>query len=81
MISQELQISEESTFEETFEWIWKSPFKDWLEGSNVTQRSRRVATRQAHFVRIRLVDKSVTISVNQSVRGFLTISQLKLENN
>jgi hypothetical protein len=32
-------------------------------------------------VRIRLVDMSVTISVNQSVRGFLTISQLKLENN
>jgi hypothetical protein len=29
----------------------------------------------------RLVDKSVTISVSQSVRGFLTISQLKLENN
>jgi hypothetical protein len=29
----------------------------------------------------RLVDKSVTISVSQSVRGFLTVSQLKVKNN
>ena len=36
--ARELQISEESTFEETFEWIWKSPFKYWLEGSNVTPK-------------------------------------------